>query len=71
MNIIEQAKDFVNRLLHPDDPRRCPHCHKKIGTYVPRVSRIIVLRQREIGVLVHDVRMMLASDLYIGNDQSS
>jgi len=30
MNIIEQAKDFVNRLLHPDDPRRCPHCHKKM-----------------------------------------
>jgi len=30
MNIIEQAKDFVNRLLHPNDPRRCTHCHKKM-----------------------------------------
>ena len=30
MNIIEQAKDFANRLLHPHDPRRCPHCHKKM-----------------------------------------
>lgn len=30
MNIIEQAKDFVNRLLHPNDSRRCTHCHKRM-----------------------------------------
>ena len=30
MNMIEQAKDFVNRLLHPNDPRRCAHCHKRM-----------------------------------------
>jgi len=30
MNIIEQAKDFVNRLLHPHDPRRCPRCRKRM-----------------------------------------
>ncbi|HDH09430.1 MAG TPA: hypothetical protein ENF84_00660 [Chloroflexi bacterium] len=28
MNIIHQALDFVQRLLHPDDPRRCPRCKK-------------------------------------------
>ena len=36
MSIIQQARDFVNRLLHPSDPRRCPRCHramtKKNGT---------------------------------------
>ncbi len=30
MSIIEQAKDFVNRLLHPNVPRRCRHCRKKM-----------------------------------------
>ena len=30
MNIIEQAKDFVNLLLHPNDPRRCAYCQKKM-----------------------------------------
>ncbi len=37
MNIIQQAKEFVQRLLHPNDPRRCPDCGKtmtkKNGTY--------------------------------------
>jgi len=28
MNIIHQALDFVQCLLHPDDPRRCPRCKK-------------------------------------------
>lgn len=30
MNIIEQAKDFVNRLLYPHDPRRCAHCQQRM-----------------------------------------
>ena len=37
MNIIHQAKEFVQRLLNPNDPRRCPDCGKtmtrKNGTY--------------------------------------
>jgi len=37
MNIIHQAREFVQRLLNPDDPRRCPYCGKtmtkKNGTY--------------------------------------
>ncbi len=36
MNIIQQALNFVQRLLNPDDPRRCRHCGyrmtKKNGT---------------------------------------
>jgi transposase-like protein len=30
MNIIQQAQEFVQRLLQPGDPRRCPHCHKTL-----------------------------------------
>lgn len=30
MSIIEQAKDFVNRLLHPNDPCRCVYCRKRM-----------------------------------------
>ncbi len=30
MNIIQQARDFVQRLLHPNDPRRCPRCGKRM-----------------------------------------
>lgn len=30
MNVTEQAKDFVNRLLYPNDPRRCPYCKKRM-----------------------------------------
>jgi len=37
MNIIQQAKEFVQRLLNPNDPHRCPYCGKtmtkKNGTY--------------------------------------
>jgi transposase-like protein len=30
MNIIHQAKEFVQRLLNPNDPRRCPYCGKRM-----------------------------------------
>lgn len=30
MSVIEQAKEFVKGLLHPNDSRRCPFCHKRM-----------------------------------------
>lgn len=30
MNILQQAFDFVQRLLKPDDPARCPYCKRKL-----------------------------------------
>lgn len=30
MNILQQALEFVQRLLKPDDPARCPYCKRKL-----------------------------------------